>query len=66
MFLNLLSQVQQSTVEPSPFYKLSKRLSKKTPASEALSPVIPFKDAQETLRHATTRHSKVKANRTTT
>ena len=40
---------QQSAVETSMFYKLSKRLSKKTPASEALLPVIPFKDAQETM-----------------
>ena len=46
---------QQSAVETSMFYKLSKRLSKKTPASEALSPVIPFKDAQElwTCHHQT-------------
>ena len=40
---------QQSAVETSMFYKLSKGLSKKTPASEALLPVIPSKDAQETM-----------------
>ena len=39
----------QPAVESSMFYKLSKRLSKKTPASEAFSTATPFKDAQETL-----------------
>ena len=41
-------QEQQPAVETSVYYKLSKRLSKKTPASEALLPVNPPKDAQET------------------
>ena len=40
---------QQPAVEPSSFYKLSKRLAKKTPRSEAFASANPFKDAQETL-----------------
>ena len=45
--------VQPLVVEPSDFYKLSRRLSKKTPSSEAYtpreqSPAVSVKDAQET------------------
>ena len=40
---------QQPAVETSMYYKLSRRLSRKTPSSEALIPVIPSKDAQETM-----------------
>ena len=49
MFLNLLSQKKQPAVETSMYYKLSRRLSKKTPSSEAMQPVIPSKDAQEAM-----------------
>ena len=41
------SSEQSPAVETSMFYRLSKRLSKKTPASEALTPVAPTKEAQE-------------------
>ena len=40
---------QQPAVESSSFYKLSKRLSKKTPRSEAFASANPLKDAQEAL-----------------
>ena len=40
---------QQPAVEPSPFFRLSKRLSKKTPRSEAFASATPIKDAQDVL-----------------